>query len=53
MIAAACIATGLAPEAFGVPSSPALGAVMLDVLREQAREQKRESMMADLRARGG
>lgn len=52
MIASACIATGLPPEAFGVEATPELGAVMITVLKEQAMEQKQASQLADLRARG-
>jgi hypothetical protein len=40
VIATACIATSLPPEAFGVPASERLGAVMLSVLHEQWEEQR-------------
>lgn len=51
MIAEACIATNLPPEAFGVPASPELGDVMLEVLLDQSRESDRQERLARLRSR--
>ena len=50
MIAEACIATHLPPEAFGVPSSAELGDVMLEVLLDQSREATREGRLDRLRS---
>jgi hypothetical protein len=49
MIAAACLASHLPPESFGVPASPELGAVMLTLMAEQAKEQERQERLAKMR----
>jgi hypothetical protein len=41
MIAEAVVATGLPPEAFGVPASEELGGLVIEVLTEQAEEADR------------
>ena len=51
MIAAACLSSSLPPEAFGVPSSPELGAVMLTLLGEQQKEQRNQELLQRMRAR--
>jgi hypothetical protein len=51
MIAEACIATNLPPEAFGVESSPELGDVMLEVLLDRGRDAAREERLDRLRRR--
>ena len=51
MIAEACIASHLPPEAFGVPSSPELGAVIIGVLREHARSQLADASLRELQSR--
>lgn len=52
MIASACLATQLPPEAFGVAASPELGAVMLAILQEQQQEQEREERFEKMRRHG-
>ena len=42
MIAEACVALGVSPEAFGVTPSPELGALMIEVLQEQVKDADRQ-----------
>lgn len=51
MIAAACLSTNLPPEAFGVPSSEALGAVMLSMLAERRKAEHERGLLDRLRRR--
>ena len=51
MIAEACITSSLPPEAFGVEASPELGAVMIEVLVEQARESRLAARRAEMGSR--
>jgi hypothetical protein len=51
MIAEACVATHLPPEAFGVASSPELGDVLLEVLIEQGKDAERAARKDELRRR--
>ena len=51
MIAQACIATHLPPEAFGVTSSPELGDVMLDVLLDQSKASRLDALKQRLSGR--
>lgn len=49
MIAEACIAAQLPPEAFGVAASVELGAVMIEILAERAKDAKARSLHERLR----
>lgn len=53
MIAVAVVLSGLAPETFGVEATPELGAEILDVLAERARDEHLAEMRQRLKNRTG
>lgn len=53
MMASACLAAQLPPQAFGVEPEdvPAVAAEMMELLQEQMRQAKADEMLAKLKAR--